>query len=134
MPQAGKAEKYAIQMNEIGKTDRLRSSVGNESGGQGHEVVWPRENRGLEVKEKRFLNQFRGKTPAQLHPCGRGHHQLHGRHVEFESRNARVKRALLLFDAFILGKLATNGARKPVRAAVAMSSSPNGCGFSEGAA
>src|SRR6266436_940308 len=60
---AGQAEKYAIQMNEIGKTETITFMVGMSPEGKVTEVVIMifRENRGWEVKEKRFLHQFRGK-------------------------------------------------------------------------
>jgi serine/threonine protein kinase len=59
-----KPERYAIQMNEIGKTEPITFMVGMSPEGKVTEVVIMifRENRGWEVKEKRFLNQFRGKT------------------------------------------------------------------------
>src|SRR3979490_2029469 len=59
--QAGQAEKYAIQMNEIGKTEPITFMVGMSPEGKVTEVVIMifRENRGWEVKEKRFRTQFR---------------------------------------------------------------------------
>jgi FAD:protein FMN transferase len=62
--QAGQAEKYAIQVNEIGKSEPITFMVGMSPEGKVTEVVIMvfRKNRGWEVKEKRFLNQFHGKT------------------------------------------------------------------------
>jgi hypothetical protein len=62
--QSGQPQKYAIVMNEIGKTEPITFMVGITDQGKVSDVVIMvfRENRGWEVKEKRFLNQFRGKT------------------------------------------------------------------------
>jgi thiamine biosynthesis lipoprotein len=101
----GQAEKYAVQMNEIGKTEPITFMVGMSPEGKVTEVVIMvfRENRGWEVKEKRFLNQFRGKT---LHNSIRVDEDIvnyTGATLSSKAVARGVKKALLLLDAFYPG-------------------------------
>ena len=66
--QAGQAGGYAVVMNEIGKSEPITFMVGMTPEGKVTDVVVMvfRENRGWEVKEKRFLNQFHGKSAKNL--------------------------------------------------------------------
>ena len=104
--QAGKAEKYAIQMNEIGKTEPITFMVGMSPEGKVMEVVIMafRENRGWEVKEKRFLNQFRGKTLRNSIRVDEDIINYTGATLSSKAVTRGVKRALLLFDAFYPGE------------------------------
>jgi thiamine biosynthesis lipoprotein len=102
----GQAEKFAIQMNEIGKTEPITFMVGMSPEGKVTEVVIMvfRENRGWEVKEKRFLNQFRGKT---LHNSIRVDEDIinyTGATLSSKAVARGVKKALLLLDAFYPGE------------------------------
>jgi thiamine biosynthesis lipoprotein ApbE/Na+-translocating ferredoxin:NAD+ oxidoreductase RnfG subunit len=102
----GQAEKYAIQMNEIGKTEPITFMVGMSPEGKVTDVVIMvfRENRGWEVKEKRFLNQFRGKT---LHNSIRVDEDIinyTGATLSSKAVARGVKRALFLLDAFYSGE------------------------------
>src|SRR5713226_57381 len=108
--QAGQAEKYAIQMNEIGKTEPITFMVGISPEGKVAEVVIMifRENRGWEVKEKRFLNQFRGKTLRASIRVDEDIINYTGATLSSKAVARGVKRALFLFDAFIPVKPATN--------------------------
>ena len=104
--QAGKADKYAIQVNEIGKTEPITFMVGMSPEGKVTDVVIMvfRENRGWEVKEKRFLNQFRGKT---LHNSIRVDEDIinyTGATLSSKAVARGVKRALFLLDAFYSGE------------------------------
>jgi Na+-translocating ferredoxin:NAD+ oxidoreductase RnfG subunit len=104
--QAGQAEKFAIQMNEIGKSEPITFMVGMSPEGRVTEVVIMvfRENRGWEVKEKRFLNQFHGKT---LHNAIRVDEDIisyTGATLSSKAVARGVKRALLLLDAFYPGE------------------------------
>src|SRR5882672_7104626 len=103
--EAGKAEKYAIQMNEIGKTEPITFMVGMSPEGKVTEVVIMifRENRGWEVKEKRFLNQFRGKTLRNSIRVDEDIINYTGATLSSKAVARGVKRALFLFDAFYPG-------------------------------
>lgn len=100
--QAGRAEKYAIQVNEIGKTEPITFMVGMSPEGKVTEVVIMifRENRGWEVKEKRFLNQFRGKTLRNSIRVDEDIINYTGATLSSRAVARGVKRALFLFDAF----------------------------------
>lgn len=102
----GQAEKFAIQMNEIGKTEPITFMVGLSPEGKVTEVVIMvfRENRGWEVKEKRFLNQFRGKT---LHNSIRVDEDIinyTGATLSSKAVARGVKKALFLLDALYPGE------------------------------
>ena len=102
----GQAEKYAIQMNEIGKTEPITFMVGMSPEGKVTDVVIMvfRENRGWEVKEKRFLNQFRGKT---LHNSIRVDEDIinyTGATLSSKAVARGVKRALFLLNTFYSGE------------------------------
>jgi thiamine biosynthesis lipoprotein ApbE/Na+-translocating ferredoxin:NAD+ oxidoreductase RnfG subunit len=107
--QAGHAEKFAIQVSEIGKSEPITFMVGMSPEGKVTEVAIMvfRENRGWEVKEKRFLNQFRGKT---LHNAIRVDEDIinyTGATLSSKAVARGVKRALLLLDAFYPGEART---------------------------
>jgi FAD:protein FMN transferase len=57
---------YAVILNEIGKHENITFIVGVSPRGKVLEVAVMeyRESRGSEVKERRFLSQFRGKTSS----------------------------------------------------------------------
>ena len=57
---------YAVILNEIGKHENITFIVGVSPKGKVTEVAVMeyRESRGGEVKEQRFLSQFRGKTSS----------------------------------------------------------------------
>ncbi len=59
----GQPEGYAVILNEIGKHENITFIVGVSPKGKVMEVAVMeyRESRGEEVKEQRFLSQFRGK-------------------------------------------------------------------------
>jgi len=62
-----------------------------------------RENRGWEVKEKRFLNQFRGKTLRNSIRVDEDIINYTGATLSSKAVARGVKRALFLFDAFYPG-------------------------------
>src|SRR5258705_9766657 len=102
---AGQAEKYAIQMNEIGKDEPVTFMVGMSPEGKVTEVLIMvfRENRGWEVKEKRFLNQFQGKTLRSSIRVDEDIINYTGATLSSKAVARGVKRALLLLDAFYPG-------------------------------
>jgi thiamine biosynthesis lipoprotein len=104
--QAGQAEKYAIQVNEIGKNEPITFMVGMSPEGKVTEVVVMvfRENRGWEVREKRFLNQFRGKTLRNAIRVDEDIISYTGATLSSKAVARGVKRALLLLDAFYPGE------------------------------
>jgi thiamine biosynthesis lipoprotein len=105
--QDGKPAKYAIVMNEIGKTEPIMFMVGMSPEGKVTEVVIMefRENRGWEVKEKRFLNQFRGKTARSAIRVDEDIINYAGATLSSKAVARGVKRALLLLDAFYPGDM-----------------------------
>jgi thiamine biosynthesis lipoprotein len=62
----GQTEGYAVILNEIGKHENITFIVGVSPKGKVMEVAVMeyRESRGAEVKEQRFLSQFRGKQSS----------------------------------------------------------------------
>jgi FAD:protein FMN transferase len=110
--------KFAIVMNEIGKSEPITFMVGVTDQGKVSDVVIMvfRENRGWEVKEKRWLNQFHGKT---LHSPIRVEEDIinyTGATLSSKAVARGVKRALALVDTFCLaGKAhAANLAAAPI--------------------
>jgi Na+-translocating ferredoxin:NAD+ oxidoreductase RnfG subunit len=62
----GEADGYAVILNEIGKHEDITFIVGVSPKGKVLEVAVMeyRESRGGEVREQRFLSQFKGKTSS----------------------------------------------------------------------
>jgi thiamine biosynthesis lipoprotein len=108
--QDGKPSKYAIVLNEIGKSEPITFMVGMTPEGKVTEVVIMefRENRGWEVKEKRFLNQFRGKTARSAIRVDEDIINYAGATLSSKAVARGVKRALLLLDAFYPGAMRYN--------------------------
>ena len=104
--QDGRPSKYAIVMNEIGKTEPITFMVGMSLEGKVTEVVIMefRENRGWEVKEKRFLNQFRGKTVRNSIRVDEDIINYTGATLSSKAVARGVKKALVLLDAFFPGE------------------------------
>lgn len=107
--QDGQPSKYALVLNEIGKTEPIAFMVGMSLEGKVTEVVIMefRENRGWEVKEKRFLNQFRGKTVRNAIRVDEDIINYTGATLSSKAIARGVKRALLLLDAFYPGESRT---------------------------
>ncbi len=103
--QDGKPVKYAVAMNEIGKSEPITFMVGMSPEGKVTEVVIMefRENRGWEVKEKRFLNQFRGKSAKNSIRVDEDIINYTGATLSSKAVARGVKRALLLLDALYPG-------------------------------
>src|SRR5215831_1111549 len=104
--QDGRPAKYAIVLNEIGKTEPITFMVGMSREGTVTEVVIMefRENRGWEVREKRFLNQFRGKTARSAIRVNEDIVNYTGATLSSKAIARGVKRALLLLHAFYPGE------------------------------
>ena len=96
------AAKYAIVLNEIGKSEPITFMVGMTADGRISEIVIMefRENRGWEVKEKRFLNQFRGKTVQSSIRVDEDIINYTGATLSSKAIARGAKRALLLLELF----------------------------------
>lgn len=101
-----KPMKYAVVMNEIGKSEPITFMVGMSPEGKVTDVVIMefRENRGWEVKERRFLNQFRGKTAKNAIRVDEDIINYTGATLSSKAVARGVKRALLLLDALYPGE------------------------------
>jgi FAD:protein FMN transferase len=104
--QPGQPQKFAIVMNEIGKSEPITFMVGINDQGKVTEVLIMvfRENRGWEVKEKRFLNQFKNKTVHSPIRVEEDIINYTGATLSSKAVARGVKRALALVDAFYLGE------------------------------
>lgn len=104
--QDAKPVKYAVAMNELGKSEPITFMVGMSPEGKVTEVVIMefRENRGWEVKEKRFLNQFRGKSAKNSIRVDEDIINYTGATLSSKAVARGVKRALLLLDALYPGE------------------------------
>jgi thiamine biosynthesis lipoprotein ApbE/Na+-translocating ferredoxin:NAD+ oxidoreductase RnfG subunit len=104
--QDGKPVKYALVLNEIGKSEPITFMVGMSPEGKITDVVIMafRENRGWEVKEKRFLNQFRGKSSKSAVRVDEDIINYTGATLSSKAVARGVKRALVLLDAFYPGE------------------------------
>jgi thiamine biosynthesis lipoprotein len=94
--------KYAIVLNEIGKSEPITFMVGMTADGKISEIVIMqfRENRGWEVKEKRFLNQFRGKNVRSSIRVDEDIINYTGATLSSKAIARGAKRALLLLELF----------------------------------
>jgi thiamine biosynthesis lipoprotein ApbE/Na+-translocating ferredoxin:NAD+ oxidoreductase RnfG subunit len=108
---------YALVINEIGKSEPITFMVGMTPEGKVADVAIMvfRENRGWEVKEKRFLNQFRGKTTKSSIRVNEDIINYTGATLSSKAVARGVKRALLLLDTFyprdVRGQLRPSGRR-----------------------
>ena len=93
---------YAVIMNEIGKHEYITFIVGVSPKGEIRDVAVMdyRETRGWEVKEQRFLRQFRGKSLAD--PITVDHDILNytGATLSSHAIARGVKKALALVQTF----------------------------------
>jgi thiamine biosynthesis lipoprotein len=98
----GRPGGYAIVVNEIGKSEPITFMVGMTPEGKVADVAVMvfRENRGWEVKEKRFLNQFRGKTTKSSIRVNEDIINYTGATLSSKAVARGVKRALLLLGTF----------------------------------
>jgi FAD:protein FMN transferase len=100
----GKPTGYAVIMNEIGKEEFMTFIVGVTTKGEAGEVAMMeyRESRGSEVREKRFMRQFRGKRSADPIQVDRDVTNYTGATLSAHAIARGVKKALLLTDLFYL--------------------------------
>jgi len=95
---------YAVIMNEIGKHEYITFIVGVSPKGEIRDVAVMdyRETRGWEVKEQRFLRQFRGKSLADPITVDRDIVNYTGATLSSHAIARGVKKALSLVQAFYL--------------------------------
>ena len=95
---------YAVIMNEIGKHEYITFIVGVSPKGDIRDVAVMdyRETRGWEVKEQRFLRQFRGKSLADPIAVDRDIANYTGATLSSHAIARGVKKALALVQAFYL--------------------------------
>ncbi len=100
--QQGKVAGYALVLDEIGKSEPTTFMVGMSPDGKVTQVAVMvfRESRGWEVKEKRFLRQFRGKTVADPIRVNQDILNFTGATLSSKALARGVKRALLLLEEF----------------------------------
>jgi len=101
---------YAVIMNEIGKHEYITFIVGVSPKGDIRDVAVMdyRETRGWEVKEQRFLRQFRGKSLADPITVDRDIVNYTGATLSSHAIAHGVKKALALIQTFYLQPAANN--------------------------
>ena len=102
----GQAAGYAVIMKEIGKEEYITFIVGVTPQGQVNDVAIMdfRESRGWEVREKRFLRQYRGKKSTDPLQVDRDITNYTGATLSTHAVTRGVKKALLLTGLFYLVK------------------------------
>jgi thiamine biosynthesis lipoprotein len=98
---AGQAMGYATVLDVIGKEQPITFmvAVAGEGSVLGVQVLTYRESQGSEIRSKRFLNQFAGKTLAAPLKLGRDVHGISGASLSSRSTAYAVKKALALVAA-----------------------------------
>jgi FAD:protein FMN transferase len=93
---------YAVVLDEIGKSEPITIMVGITPEGKVSDVAVMvfRESRGSEVKEKRFLRQFRGKRVGDPIEVQRDIINYSGATLSSKALARAVKRSLQLFQEF----------------------------------
>lgn len=100
--QQGKVTGYALVLNEIGKSEPITFLVAMSPEGRVTDVLVMqfRESRGAEVKEKRFLRQFRGKRVSDSLRVSEDIVNYTGATLSSKAIARGVKRALVLLEHF----------------------------------
>lgn len=96
------AAAYALTVDEIGKTEPITFTVGLDPAGNVSEVIILvyRESRGGEVRDPRFLKQFRGKTRRDKIQVDRDILNYSGATLSSQALARGVRKALALFEHF----------------------------------
>ncbi|MEW6684033.1 MAG: FAD:protein FMN transferase [Nitrospirota bacterium] len=104
----GRVIGYATVLNVIGKEQPITFmvAVAPEGSVRGVQVLTYRESQGSEIRSKRFLDQFAGKTLAAPLKLGRDVHGISGASLSSRSTTYAVKKALALV-AVVYGAGAT---------------------------
>lgn len=98
----GQVAGYALVLDEIGKSEPITFMAGMTPEGKVIDVAVLvfRESRGWEIKEKRFLRQFRGKRVGDPIQIDRDIINYSGATLSSKALARGVKRALLLLQMF----------------------------------
>lgn len=98
----GQVDGYALIVNEIGKHEYITFIVGVSAKGEVTEVAVMdfRESRGGEVREPRFVRQFRGKKASDAVQVDRDVVNYTGATLSSHALARGVKKALLLAQLF----------------------------------
>jgi FAD:protein FMN transferase len=117
----GKPSGYTFIMNEIGKSDPITFMVGITPDRKVGEVVMMvfRESRGAEVREPRFMRQFRGKKVTSPLRVNDDILNYTGATLSSRAIARGVKKALLLLDVFY-----PEGSAQPARGAIIKAQPP----------
>jgi len=93
---------YAMVINEYGKYRPITILVGidTEFTVEGVRILVYRENRGGEVQRKRFLYQYRGKSPGDPIRINRDIINISGATISVRGVNAGVRRVLQIVERF----------------------------------
>src|SRR5712692_2502171 len=102
---------YAVIVEEIGKSEPITFMVGVDAEGRAGEVTLMvfRESRGAEVREPRFMRQFKGKRLRDPIRVNRDILNYTGATLSSEAMARGVKKALALVDHFYLRRTAAVG-------------------------
>ena len=97
---AGEAIGYGVILNVVGKEQPITFmvTVSPQWSVQGIEVLIYRESQGSEVRSRRFMKQFTGKTLAAPLKLGRDVHAISGATLSSRSTTYAAKKALALIQ------------------------------------
>ena len=98
----GQTVGYALTLDEIGKSEPITFTVGLDPGGKVAEVILLvfRESRGGEVRDKRFLKQFKGKSASDPIQVNDDILNYSGATLSSKAIARGVRRAIALFHHF----------------------------------
>jgi Na+-translocating ferredoxin:NAD+ oxidoreductase RnfG subunit len=101
----GQVNGYALIVNELGKHELITFIVGVDANGKVGQVAVMeyRESRGGEVREKRFLRQFKGKSLSDPIRVDEDITNYTGATLSSHAIARGVRKALLLTSLFFLG-------------------------------
>jgi Na+-translocating ferredoxin:NAD+ oxidoreductase RnfG subunit len=102
----GEVSRYAVIMDETGKSEPITFLVGVESSGKAGEIALMvfRESRGWEVREPRFTRQFKGKKLEDPIRVNQDVMNYTGATLSSEAMARGVKKALALVRHYYLEK------------------------------
>ncbi len=114
----GQTVGYALTVDEIGKSEPISFTVGLDPGGKVTEVILLvfRESRGGEVRDKRFLRQFRGKSASDPIQVNGDILNYSGATLSSKAIARGVRKAIALFHHFYgsgAGREGSLGTRPP---------------------
>lgn len=98
----GRVDAYALILNEIGKSEPITFMVAVDASGKVRDVglMVFRESRGWEVRERRFMNQFRGKRARSPLRVNQDVLNYTGATLSSQAIARGVKKALVLVQHF----------------------------------